>query len=334
MANHKFIRNQQGLTLIEMMVAMTLGIILLGGMGTVMLSSKSTYRINEAMSQVQENARYAFQLLSRDIRMAGYRGCVGDNASTDNVLSKATEFLWKLDQSLEGFEATNASVWDPALPSGITSPLGARDVIVIRGIEGANIRVISHVSESADLIVAADSGIETGNTVLVSNCQGSTIFQVTGVSDASGQKIIEHAGGTGEPNVTTALGRQFTGGEMVQISTRSYYIRTNPRGIPSLYSRRGEAPAEELVEGIENMQIQYGEDTNEDRTIDTYRAASEVTNWNAVVSVRINLLAQSVTDGVTSQAQPYFFNGENITPADRRLRQVFSTVISLRNRAS
>lgn len=326
--------NQKGLTLVEMMIAMTIGMILLGGVVTVLISSKSTYRVNEAMSRMQENARYAFQLLSRDIRMAGYRGCVGNNAGTDNVLSKATEFLWKLDQSLEGFEATSASGWTPALPSEITIPLGGRDVIVMRGVDGANARVISHTSESADLAVAADSDIEAGNAVLASNCQGATIFQATNVSNVSGQKIIAHANGAGGPNATAALGRLFTGGEVVRVSTRAYYIRTNPRGIPSLFWRRGENPAEELVEGIENMQILYGEDTNEDRAADIYRTANSVTNWNAVVSVRIDLLAQSVEDGITSRPQSYVFNGASVTPADRRLRQVFSTVISLRNRAS
>lgn len=81
------------------------------------------------------------------------------------------------------------------------------------------------------------------------------------------------------------------------------------------------------------MQIQYGEDTNEDRAADIYRTANQVTNWGNVVSVRIELLLQSVEDGIASQPQTYTFNGNTVTPADRRLRQAFSTVISLRNRA-
>lgn len=330
-------QKQQGLTLVEVMVAMTIGLVLLGGVVTVMSSSQNTYRVNEALARMQENARYAFQLLSRDIRMAGYRGCVGDVVAMTNVLNDRTDFLWRFDQPLEGFDATGANSWTPARPSEITSPLGSRDIIVVRSVEGSHAKVISQASESADLIIEAGSDIKTGNTVLASNCQGATVFQATGVSSVSGQKAVAHAGSLGGPpgsNAAVELGRSFTNGEVARISTRSYYIRTNPGGIPSLYRRNGGSDAEELVEGIEDMQIQYGIDTDGDRAVDEYKTADEVVaNWEDVVSVRIDLLVQSVEDGVASQPQTYTFNNETKTPTDRRLRQAFSTVISLRNRA-
>lgn len=333
MQGNPFSRHQQGLTLVEMMVAMTIGLVLLSGVITVLTSSQQTYRVNEAMARLQENARYAFQLLSRDIRMAGYRGCAGDGVEVTNVLEDATGFLWRLDQPLEGFEATGANGWTPALSSEVTSPLGSRDVVVVRGVEGTGTNILSHPSDAAGLTIPSGSGLQSGDTVLVSNCQGAAIFQVTGISTSGGQDTIEHDGGAGKPNSTTTLGRTFTGGEMARIGTRIYYIRVNPRGIPALYWRRG-GNTEELVEGIENLQIQYGEDTNGDRAADIYRMADQVADWEAVVSVRIDLLVQSVEDGIASQPQTYTFNGAAVVPADRRLRQVFSTVISLRNRAS
>lgn len=345
--NHTLSRNQRGLTLVEVMVAMTIGLVLLGGVVTVMSSSQNTYRVNEAMARVQESARYAFQLLSHDIRMAGYRGCVGDVVAMTNVLTDSTGFLWRFDQPLEGFEATGANSWEPALPTGdpnpLPKPMKGRDILVIKGVEGSHAKVISHASKSADLEIKLDSdfGKELQNyfdkppndpsfTVLASNCQGATVFQVTGIGSASGRITLEHKG---ELNFKEDLGQVFNNGEVARISTRSYYIRANPGGIPSLYRKKGSERAEELVEGIEDMQIQYGEDTDEDRAADVYRKASEVVNWEAVVSVRIDLLVQSVEDGIASQPQTYTFNNETKTPADRRLRQAFSTVISLRNRA-
>lgn len=338
--NQKLNRNQQGLTLVEVMVAMTIGLVLLGGVVTVMSSSQSTYRVNEAMARMQENARYAFQLLSRDIRMAGYRGCRGDIVTITNVLNGKADFLWRFDQPLEGYEATSANGWDPTLPSEINVPLTGgnmgRDIIVLRGVESNYAKVISHASESADLVVEGGGDIKTGNAVLVSNCQGAAIFKATGVSNVSGQKVITHAdnpGGSAGSNALAALGKSFKDGEVAQISTRSYYIRENPAGIPSLYRKRGSQPAEELVEGVENMQVEYGEDTNGDKTIDIYHKANAVTNWENVVSVRIDLLVQSVDDKITSQPQTYTFDGEAVTPTDQRLRQTFSAVIALRNRA-
>lgn len=324
--NHKSSQNQQGMTLVEVMVAMTIGLVLLGGVVTVLSSSQNTYRVNEALARMQENARYAFQLLSRDIRMAGYRGCAGDSVAVTNVL-KATGFLWELDQPLEGFEAgVNA------LPSEVTLPLGGRDVIVVRGVEGIGTNILSHLLDFAGLSIPSGSGLQADDAVLVSNCQGAAIFQITGISASGGQDTIEHDGGDGKPNSTAALGRTFTGGEMARIGTRIYYIRLNPRGIPALYWRSG-GNTEELIEGIENMQIQYGEDTDGDRAADFYRTADQVLDWDNVVSVRIDLLVQSVEDGIARQPQTYTFNGVSVTPADRRLRQTFSTVIALRNRA-
>ena len=319
-----------------MMVAMTIGLILLGGVVTVMSSNQNIYRVNEAVTRMQENARYAFQLLSRDIRMAGYRGCIGDAVAITNVLNAdLDDFLWRFDQPLKGYNATSSS-WTPDLPSEVTSPLKGRDVIVVRGIEDGYAKVISHASGSADLVVEGDSNIKTGNAVLVSNCLGSAVFKATEVSNVSGKKNVVHAenpGGAAGSNATSNLGKSFTGGEAVRISTRSYYIRTNPEGIPALYWRKDSEKAVELVEGIEDMQIQYGEDVNEDRTAGAYRTADQVVNWENIVSVRIDLLVQSAEDNITSQSQTYTFNGEDVTPTDRRLRQTFSTVIALRNRA-
>ncbi|HBZ30374.1 MAG TPA: prepilin-type cleavage/methylation domain-containing protein, partial [Nitrosomonas nitrosa] len=54
---------QQGFTLVELMIAMTIGLILLGGVITILTSSQQVYRVNDALARMQENARYAFQVL-------------------------------------------------------------------------------------------------------------------------------------------------------------------------------------------------------------------------------------------------------------------------------
>ena len=340
----KTIRTKQhGLTLVELMVSLTIGVLLLGGLISILTSSQQTYRVNEALARIQENARYAFQILSRDIRMAGYMGCVGDGVVPVNTLNSASDFFWNLGQPLEGFEATGASTWTPPLPLSpagtITSPLGGRDIIVVRGVDGGDTTVLSHPGGnppgSADLKVSVNSGLNIGDIVLVTDCLAAAIFQITNKNTSAGQDNIVHNIGTGIPgNSTKELGKEYSGGEVVRIITRTYYIRTNPIGLPALYWKRGTSQAEELVEGVENMQIEYGEDLDGNRSADIYRTADQVTNWETVVSVRINLLIQSIDDGITTVPQTYTFNGVSTTPTDRRLRQTFSTVISLRNRTS
>ncbi|MDZ4151049.1 PilW family protein, partial [Methylicorpusculum sp.] len=75
-----------------------------------------------------------------------------------------------------------------------------------------------------------------------------------------------------------------------------------------------------------------GVDTDSDGSADRYLTANNVADWNNVGSVRINLLAISMDNFITSQPLPYTFNGNTITPNDRRLRRAFSSTIALRNR--
>ncbi|MGG7055973.1 PilW family protein [Nitrosomonas sp. ANs5] len=337
-----FIRKERGLTLVEMMVALTIGLVLLEGLSVMLFSSQRTYRVNEALARIQENARYAFQILSRDIRMAGYQGCGGSDAGLNNTLDNATDFLWNFGLPLEGFEAIGSSAWMPALPSSagtIPSPLGGRDIIVVRGVDGGENRVLSHPESNppgaADLKVSAGGGLEVGDIVLVADCVAAAIFQVTHRYVSAGQDILAHDTGTGAPgNRTRALGKTYPDGEVMRMQTRTYYIRNNPNKMPALYWKRGTMAAEELIEGVQNMQIQYGEDLDGNRSADVYRSADQVVDWGTVVSVRISLLMQSLEDGIVSYPQTYRFNGLTTTATDRRLRRTFSTVIALRNRTS
>jgi type IV pilus assembly protein PilW len=90
----------------------------------------------------------------------------------------------------------------------------------------------------------------------------------------------------------------------------------------------------DLIEGIENMQILYGEDLPVSGIYDGwanyYVPADNVVNWEKVVSIRISLLAVTLDDNLTTQPMPYTFNG--ITTNDRKIRRVFTTTIALRNR--
>lgn len=68
-------KHQQGMTLIEIMIALLIGAFLLGGVLQIFINSKQTYRMQEGLSRMQENGRFAMEFLSRDIRMAGFWGC-------------------------------------------------------------------------------------------------------------------------------------------------------------------------------------------------------------------------------------------------------------------
>ena len=99
----------------------------------------------------------------------------------------------------------------------------------------------------------------------------------------------------------------------------------------------GGSARRELVTGVERLAVTYGVDTDGDLAADRYRSADQVANWAQVVNARVELLLAGGSDGQATQAtqatqaQPYVFNGLSVTPSDRRLRTVMSTVVSLRN---
>ena len=95
----------------------------------------------------------------------------------------------------------------------------------------------------------------------------------------------------------------------------------------------------ELVEGVEDMQISYGEDTDGDRTADAYRDADSVFDWSAVVSARIHLLLRTNDNNLSDAPLDYVFNGATVAGAslptsDRYLRREFTATVAVRNRAS
>jgi type IV pilus assembly protein PilW len=94
----------------------------------------------------------------------------------------------------------------------------------------------------------------------------------------------------------------------------------------------------ELIEGIESMQILYGEDTDANGSADEYRLPANVTDWSRVVSIRVGLLARTPTQsGQDVDGKTYSLLSDAGTvddynsPSDRHQRRIFSSTIQVRN---
>jgi len=74
-------QSQKGFSLVELLIASTLGLMLMGALIEVYLSTKNTLQAQEALSHIQENARYAIYILNQKIRMAGFSNCIDSNSS-------------------------------------------------------------------------------------------------------------------------------------------------------------------------------------------------------------------------------------------------------------
>jgi type IV pilus assembly protein PilW len=138
---------------------------------------------------------------------------------------------------------------------------------------------------------------------------------------------------------TQNLGRIFAHDALVwRMQTVIYYLANSVRrpGQVSLWSYTsptydGAAQSAELVTGVERMAVTFGVDTDGDFSVDRFQSADAVADWTQVLSARVELLLSGSDDNTATAAQPYVFDGQTVTPNDRRLRTVMSLAASLRN---
>ncbi len=325
-----FMQRQKGLSLVELLVAMTLSLLLMAGVLQTFLASKQTYSANTALSRVQENGRFAMEFLGSDIRNAGYKGeC---QAPLNNLLNESgtgyrAEYF-DLSQAVSG--RTNAS------PTWLTDRT-AGDVIHLKhAVNIAGVTASGNTPANANTInLTAASGVAQGTIIIVSDPVGCDMFQNR--SNPNAQTLTR--GATGTPGNKNPGSNPFSHAydssmEILQLQSVAYYVGNNAANVPTL--RRisfttGALDKEDLIEGVQDIRVLYGI-AGSDRQVSSYVSASSVSDWNQVVSVRVYLLLVSTETNVVAENQTVDFNGVAVTVPNRRLAQVFSATIGIRNR--
>lgn len=334
--------SQKGISLVELMISITIGLILMTGVVQLFLSSRTTFSTQQALARVQESGRLAMEFLSQDIRMAGYLGCGSRVSTPTNTLADSTTLPFEFDVAIDG-EDNVTTLSDP------TDVVAGTDVLIVRGATGNSVNVV--VNNDADTVFVEDTGVaascDTGeesfsglceNDILViSDCAKARVFQATDLTSSSGIVSIAHATGSNPGNQDATWGggsdpdQNFSvDAEVIQAKTSVYYIRNgSTSGQPGLWVQVNGGVAQELLEGVEDMQLTYRENSDPNN----YKTAAAITDWSQVSSVRVQLLVQSTEDNLLQEAQPYTFNGTpNAAPGDRRLRQVFTSTVGIRSR--
>ena len=338
------IRYSKGLSLVELMVALVLSLVIGVAVMQVFLASKTTYRMQDAMSRLQENGRFAVNQLASEIRMAGYMGClrldeVQVNIMADPAPAGITDVLGALI-AVRGKDDVDASnEWGASVDT---------DVLMLHSAVGNSMQLVGNINpNNANIQVAGNAeGLKKNDTVIISDCTSADIFRIVNSPSTSDQKttITHSSGGNYSSKLSKIYGKDA---EVLRFEYVNYYIketsRKSPAGQPirALYVKRTqelssvEAAETELVEGVQNLQIEYGIRTGASLVADEYRTAADVTDWGRVVAVRFRLLMQSADNNAVARsgaaAQSISFNGKGIT-ADGHLRQEFGSVVALRNR--
>ena len=348
----------KGFTIVELMVAATLGILILAGAISMFVSNKRIYTEQEEMSRLQENARFAMNMLVYDLRMAGYVGCTGSLDQVGNRINGGTDATdLYFFEPIEGSES--AANWEPGNSTDEVSSMNTNsDAITIRYLAPTDINVMNPAMTpgSNQIHVSSESGLEQGDAVSISDCGSSDIVIITAnpatVSCAAGQESSGPAD-TCKTNITYAPGTPPTGAEpgnasatlsktydqqaeLLRYITHRYYVGNDPAGNPALFRQSKFNQVDLMVEGVENMQIMYGEDTTgSDSIADTYVNAATVANWEDVVSVRISILVRSIQEyGGDKDSTTYKLLGNDVGPMnDRRRRRVFTATVDVRNRS-
>ncbi|SFF66036.1 type IV pilus assembly protein PilW [Fontimonas thermophila] len=327
------IRRARGFSLIELMVALVLGLVVIGAAVGVFLSNKQSYRTNYALGQVQEASRIAFELLARDLRQAGLTGCGNTTRVANTLNNQATTWWANFGNAIRGYDGNQD---DPAVVegTGTAQRVVGTDSIQLIGAGESGLSVQSHNPTAANFKLNEPSAdLQDGDIIIVCDPDHAAITQVTNYN-SSNVTLVHNTGtaspgncskGLGFPTQCTVNGNPYTFGansQIAKLSAADWYIGNNPMGGRSLYrlalgtnSGAAVTTAMEMVRDVTDLQLEYLTQGGID-----YVPASAITDWRQVIAVRIILTAQGSEAFTGTDGQP--------------IRRSFTTIVTLRNRVS
>ncbi len=329
---------QRGISLVEVMVSVALGLFILAGVVQLYATSTQNAMTVNGASQIQENARYVFSKLEADIAQSGFAGCFSMANASDRVTNLLT---------------SNAAAGDFYDFSEFMH--GKNDEAVgDLNFDQFTLRYFSAVSRQP-LVAVATGGFQVadssqfvkGQIAMVGDCSRAAIFMVTNDADSNTSNVVSFTPETGEgesgeegadeATIDHQLGELVT---TTNVATKGagvavhnlyggksgafFYHVAKSAAAPSdgscsaataqfcaLYraSKPGEV-GDELVEGVEAFEVEYGWQDHENGTLYFGDASKVGTNWSLIdrvrVSITLNSVARSPTvDGSERLARSY-----------------------------
>lgn len=352
------VKQQAGLSLVELLVAITLGLIISVGLTQLFTSNSKTFSVTEGLSRIQETGRTATGFLGNAVRNADYWGCVSRASLRNHLDSTSSNYNAAIDAFDRGFDTVQSDGSDGAV--------AGTDTLTLRGAgNDGGIRVTASMPDSsADLNLSSVSGITKGQILMVSDCIAGDIFQVSGVSTSS-KKIQHNTGNVVSPgnikgtggvavvsdnncpgNASNCLSKQYDNrAEVLVPHTDVFEIRKVGSNRGLFMSEDGGTPVE-LVRGVWDMQIRAGIDNGlnsgkVDSWVDVGKTGLTQTQADDTIAVQISLLVRSRDDGLVKSPMKVCFpawsdcsGGLNYaaTAGDNHLYRVYMVTSTIRNR--
>ena len=185
---------QTGLSLIELMIAMILGLVVTGAAGAVFLANKQAYGTSETLNRLQEGGRASFEIMSRDLREAGGNPCSMTSTLVSQLNAGDNGWWSNYAGGLHGYGG-GEGVPGTTTGGGIAQRVADTDAVDLHLANEGDIRVVQHDNPSANLLVSNTDGLSVGDVLLVCNMDFSFIFEVTQLNSAGGVEGIQHNGG-------------------------------------------------------------------------------------------------------------------------------------------
>lgn len=317
----------RGFTLMELMVASAMSLAVIAGVLTLFANTQHSHRTQMLNRHIQENGRFALQLVGEDLRMVKY---LGMNIQPGEIGTADVAGV-----SHCGVAGWAGNVMEPITASNNTNPYSSSCIDSDNYVVGTDVLVLRHAeSDPIPTSAIAEDGI-----YLHSSLYSGAIFQANnaGQLDTTGE-VSEIS----ESPVST-----------YRMSSNAYYVRpcsdtgnnsncgdSDDDEIPTLVREvlsGDNTVAEPLVENVENFQVLFGFDTDSDFTVDRYVNADNVTDWDDVLSVRMFVLIRSpeLVAGY-EDTNTYAVGDSNVTPSGsdkNHYRKLFSKTLFLRNPA-
>lgn len=291
---------QRGFGLVELMIALVLGMIVVIGALSLFATNRQASRTTEGLSRVQESARIGFEMMARDVREAGSTPC-SKNLPMGNVI-KANSGNWIYDwgNGLQGYSAGTALSGLPA--SGIGARVAGTDALVVHSGGSGGVSVAEHNPTSAQFKVnTTNHGFESGDVVVVCDYRQASVVQITNAN--SSNVTLVHNASNADLNCTKGLGLPVdcssTNGNpysysanavVARMSSVAWYIGNGANG-PALFRKYMDRVPDEIAPDVGGLTLSYLV-----RNAAAYVNASDVTaagTWPDVTAVQIQFTPSS-----------------------------------------
>jgi len=329
-------KKQSGFTILEFMISSVIGLLLLASIMGLLVNSRQTSRVQSGLSKIQETGKLALFFIEKDTRESDYWGCLDKGLEDINNVLDSSDGAYNpsLHSFNTGVDGTNGTI--NMTNRGEDQP----DSLILNGVAGNSSVFVQPPfgpQSSANLKTSANT-FSKGDILFVGDCSKGDIFQVTNANPTIGT-IVHNTGNAVSPGNKATPGLNCTGGNqhcfskvyegdaMVYLLTQnSFTIENDSSGNPALF-KNGTI----LLSGVTNMQILFGEDTDNNGTVNYYVERGNVIDIKDVIALKIELLIVS-DKYLAFSGKSINYNGGNIVIPDKRIGKVFSTTISLRNR--